>query len=47
VPVAPALPTPQQLFAQANQTVLILNADKTVADCSTNAPAWLPSLLGV
>ena len=47
VPVAPALPTPQQLFAQANQTVLILNADKTVADCSTNAPAWLPPLLGV
>ena len=43
----PALPTAAQLYARAKQTVLTLNAEKTVADCSTSLPTWLPQLLGV
>jgi phospholipase C len=46
-PVNPSLPTPAQLFAQADDTVLALNATRTVADCTTNLPSWLPQLLGV
>jgi phospholipase C len=46
-PVAPSLPTPAQLYAQAKNEVLVLNADGTVASCSTTAPKWLPQLLGV
>ena len=46
-PNTPSLPTPQELFSQANDTVLALNAERTVADCTTNLPGWLPSLLGV
>jgi phospholipase C len=46
-PLKPPLPTAQQLYARANQTVLTLNGQKTVADCSTNIPTWLPQLLGV
>ena len=43
----PALPTPRDLFATANQTVLTLDASRTVADCATTLPSWLPPLLGV
>src|SRR5262249_9826486 len=43
----PALPTPRELFATANQTVLTLDASRTVTDCATTLPSWLPPLLGV
>jgi phospholipase C len=46
-PIRPALPSPQQLFASANQTVLTLNAARTGIACATGVPAWLPPLLGV
>jgi phospholipase C len=46
-PVAPSLPTPAELYAKAKNEVLVLNADGTVASCSTTAPKWLPQLLGV
>lgn len=46
-PLRPPLPGPQQLIATANQTVLTLNLTRTVADCSTNAPSWLPQVLGL
>ncbi len=46
-PRKPALPTAKQLYNQANKTVLILNAQRTLASCSTNIPNWLPPLLGV
>jgi phospholipase C len=45
-PIAPALPTAASLYAQANQTVLTLNTQGTVASCATAIPNWLPSLLG-
>ncbi|MBV8977600.1 MAG: alkaline phosphatase family protein [Alphaproteobacteria bacterium] len=45
-PLMPALPTAKQLIAQANLDVLTLNADRTVADCSTTWPSWLLPLLG-
>jgi phospholipase C len=43
----PALPTPSQLIATANQTLLTLDASRTVASCSTTLPSWLLPLLGV
>jgi phospholipase C len=46
-PITPSLPTAASLYSQANDTVLTLNAERTVADCTTNLPSWLPSLLGV
>jgi len=46
-PIAPSLPTAAQLYPKAKNEVLVLNANGTVAGCSTNAPSWLPSLLGV
>jgi phospholipase C len=46
-PVAPALPTAQQLYSDAKKDVLVLNAKGTVASCATTAPKWLPQLLGV
>lgn len=46
-PNNPQLPTPAQLWSEANKTVLVLNAQHTVADCSTDIPAWLEPLLGV
>jgi phospholipase C len=46
-PITPSLPTAADLYSQANDTVLTLNGDRTVADCTTNLPSWLPSLLGV
>ena len=46
-PIAPVLPTPQQLYPDAKNEVLVLNANGTVAGCSTTAPTWLPQLLGV
>ena len=42
-----ALPSPAQLYPYAQQTILTLNAERTLADCSTNLPTWLPQLLGV
>ncbi|MBV8538523.1 MAG: hypothetical protein JO128_23190, partial [Alphaproteobacteria bacterium] len=44
-PIRPALPSPQQLFATANQTILTLNGTRTVASCATGVPSWLPPLL--
>ena len=44
-PIRPPLPSPQQLFATANQTILTLNATRTVASCATGLPSWLPPLL--
>jgi len=35
------------LFRKARQDILTLNADRTVADCSTTLPDWLAPLLGV
>jgi hypothetical protein len=46
-PISPTLPTPAQLYSKAKNEVLVLRADGTVAGCSTNAPDWLPALLGV
>jgi phospholipase C len=46
-PNVPALPTAAQLFPYAKQSVLTLNAGRTVASCSVGAPSWLPQLLGV
>ncbi len=46
-PNVPSLPTPAQLYPYAQQTILTLNAERTVASCSTSIPSWLPSLLGV
>ena len=41
----PALPTPRQLFAWANQTVPTLDASRTVVDCGATVPraGCLPS----
>ena len=41
------LPAAAQLFPSANQTILTLNLQRTLADCSINAPSWLAPLLGV
>jgi phospholipase C len=46
-PIAPALPTVGQLWPQADKTVLMLNLERTLASCSSTAPQWLDSLLGV
>ena len=46
-PNSPQLPLAKHLFLQAKQLVLALNADHTVADCSTTLPSWLLPLLGV
>ncbi len=46
-PNTPELPTANQLFHKAKQQILTLNADHTVADCSTTWPDWLLPLLGV
>jgi phospholipase C len=46
-PNVPSLPTPAQLYPYAQQTILMLNAARTVASCSTGLPSWLPQLLGV
>ena len=46
-PNTPALPSAAQLFPDAQQTILTLNAARTVADCSTDVPSWLLPLLGV
>ncbi|HEY1963148.1 MAG TPA: alkaline phosphatase family protein [Rhizomicrobium sp.] len=43
----PGLPTVKHLLPFAKEQLLILNADHTVASCSTTAPAWLAALLGV
>lgn len=47
IPIEPPLTSPRQLFQTANKTVLTLNADRTVVDCSTNLPNWLLPLLGL
>ncbi|HEY4115783.1 MAG TPA: alkaline phosphatase family protein [Rhizomicrobium sp.] len=44
---SPSLPTAKQLYHEARQQILTLNADRTVASCSTTIPDWLPQLLGV
>jgi phospholipase C len=44
---SPSLPTAAQLFHEAQQEVLVLNPQRTVAGCSTNLPNWLSPLLGV
>ena len=46
-PISPVLPTAKQLIAKAKQEVLVLNADHTVAGCSTTWPDWLLPLLGI
>jgi phospholipase C len=46
-PNIPSLPTPAQLYPYAQQTILTLNLERTLASCSTSIPSWLPSLLGV
>ncbi|HWA90181.1 MAG TPA: alkaline phosphatase family protein [Rhizomicrobium sp.] len=46
-PISPSLPTPQELYAQAKNEILLLNLGGTVASCATTVPAWLPQLLGV
>jgi phospholipase C len=46
-PIAPVVPTVAQLLPLANDTVLTLNAERTVASCSLTAPQWLSSLLGI
>jgi hypothetical protein len=43
----PSLPTAKQLIGKAKLDILTLNADRTVADCSTSWPGWLLPLLGV
>jgi phospholipase C len=45
-PATPALPTAKQLVRKAQLDILTLNADRTVADCSTSWPSWLLPLLG-
>jgi phospholipase C len=42
----PSLPTAKQLIGKAKLDILTLNADRTVADCSTSWPGWLLPLLG-
>ena len=44
---SPKLPTAKQLFHKAKQEVLVLNANHTLAGCSTTLPDWLLPLLGV
>jgi phospholipase C len=39
------LPTATQLLPTADQTILTLNLERTLADCSTNLPNWLVPLL--
>ena len=39
------LPTTTQLLPTAKQTILALNLERTLADCSTNLPIWLIPLL--
>jgi phospholipase C len=46
-PNIPTLPIPAQLHQSAQQTVLLLNLERTATDCSTNIPSWLAPLLGV
>ncbi len=46
-PIAPTLPTAQQLYPDAKKEVLVLNGRRTVASCTTKAPSWLPQLLGL
>jgi phospholipase C len=46
-PNVPPLPTPTQLYPNAQQTILTLNLERTAASCSTGIPSWLLSLLGV
>jgi phospholipase C len=46
-PIAPTLPTPQQLWPLADKTLLTLNLTRTLASCSLTAPEWLSSVLGV
>jgi phospholipase C len=46
-PILPHLPSVQKLFYQADDLILTLNAQRTIADCSTTLPTWLPQLLGV
>ncbi|HEY2386158.1 MAG TPA: alkaline phosphatase family protein [Candidatus Binatia bacterium] len=45
--VRPALPSPQDLYALANETVLTTDVQRGVVECSTTIPTWLPPLLGV
>ena len=47
LPNSPALPTAAQLYSQANQTLLVLNAQGLVVSCGTTAPSWLPQVLGL
>jgi len=44
---SPVLPTAAELYSSAKQSILTLNLERTVADCSINVPSWLPQLLGV
>jgi len=46
-PQRPSLPTPEQLFGLANETVLTLDVHRTAVECTTTLPRWLPPLLGV
>jgi phospholipase C len=46
-PILPHLPSVQKLFYKADDLILTLNAQRTIADCSTTLPTWLPQLLGV
>jgi phospholipase C len=46
-PVKPPLPSVSQLAPTAKETLLTLNAERTVGSCSLTAPQWLPSLLGI
>jgi phospholipase C len=43
----PVLPTAAELYSSAKQSILTLNLERTVADCSINIPSWLPQLLGL
>src|SRR5262249_17240479 len=44
LPNSPSLPTAAQLYGQANQTVIALNATGTVPGCTTTLPSWLPQV---
>lgn len=46
-PISPSMPTIEQLWPLADQTLLTLNLERTIASCSLTAPEWLASLLGV
>jgi phospholipase C len=46
-PNSPGLPSAKDLYPEAKQLILTLNADHTVADCATNLPNWLLPLLGI